>query len=411
MAVIFLLFTLLAFGFTVLMVLGLISPGKGLFWAKFVKEKTRGKALGLNVAGVILCFVIMGVAAPVDKTDYYKLGNDNLAQKKYNEAITNYNKIQKKNIHYGEINLLVSKVIEEGNKNYNTELKKVSDEDKFDNIDKVIQNARKDLGDKFIIDKDIYEKINNKYIEGIKNCYFTDTEGYDIEKANKIMESVNKNKFTLNKDALEQIKNIKAAEYDKEINYAIEEGNYDKAIQLNNECKAKTGNYAWTKEDLEKEIEPAYKTKIDAAIQENNSEKAIQLNNEFKEKTGREIFKVEDIENAIEKKEKDTALRVKYSELLRYEDKYKGKFIVVEGQVFDTPEKDVALILTGNNGFGYMDDIVWVKYSKESLKLVNKDIVRVWGTYQGEKKYDSTNGNEQTCVEIDAKYWSVATEN
>ena len=406
-----LFFIMLMFGFIVLMVLGLISPAKGLFWAKFIKEKTRSKAIGINIVGVILCFIVIGLITPEDKTDYYKLGNEKLTQKKYGEAIVNYNKIQKKNTHYGEINLLISKAIEEGNRNYNMELKKVSNENKINNIDIVIQSARKDLGDKFVIKKDVYEIINNKYIEAIKNCYFTDTEGYDIENANKIIESVKKNNFALNNEALEQIKEIKKVEYDGNINFAIEQGKYSEAIRLNNECKVNTGEYAWTKEDLEKEIKPIYITKINAAINENDIDKALQLNNEYKEYTGKEVYKDKEIEEAIMEKEKSTALRVKYSELLRYEDNYKGKFIVIEGQVFQTPKTDVALICTGNTGFGYMDDIAWVKYDAKSLKLVKNDIVEIWGTYKGEKKYDSANGAEQTCVEIDAKYWSAANAN
>ena len=291
------------------------------------------------------------------------------------------------------------------------ELKKVSNENKINNIDIVIQSARKDLGDKFVIKKDVYEIINNKYIEAIKNCYFTDTEGYDIENANKIIESVKKNNFALNNEALEQIKEIKKVEYDGNINFAIEQGKYSEAIRLNNECKVNTGEYAWTKEDLEKEIKPIYITKINAAINENDIDKALQLNNEYKEYTGKEVYKDKEIEEAIMEKEKSTALRVKYSELLRYEDNYKGKFIVIEGQVFQTPKTDVALICTGNTGFGYMDDIAWVKYDAKSLKLVKNDIVEIWGTYKGEKKYDSANGAEQTCVEIDAKYWSAANAN
>ena len=76
-----LFFIMLMFGFIVLMVLGLISPAKGLFWAKFIKEKTRSKAIGINIVGVILCFIVIGLITPEDKTDYYKLGNEKLTQK------------------------------------------------------------------------------------------------------------------------------------------------------------------------------------------------------------------------------------------------------------------------------------------------------------------------------------------
>lgn len=98
---------------------------------------------------------------------------------------------------------------------------------------------------------------------------------------------------------------------------------------------------------------------------------------------------------------KSSALDVPYNDLYRYNENYEGKIVYYRGEVLQTITEDDYTywrIATEPSEFGgYIDDIIMVEAEDYSgIRLLEGDIVDVWGESYGLYTYTAVMGNEIT---------------
>lgn len=110
---------------------------------------------------------------------------------------------------------------------------------------------------------------------------------------------------------------------------------------------------------------------------------------------------------------KNSALTVSYDDLMRNIDNHKGKIVYFRGGVIQIQEvygdeynlrvatKDISYI-------GYYEDILWVNY--KGVRLLENDIIDVWGYVKGLKTYMAVLGNEVTIPELDIFHVELVEE-
>lgn len=103
-----------------------------------------------------------------------------------------------------------------------------------------------------------------------------------------------------------------------------------------------------------------------------------------------------------------------YEELARNPDKVEGEKVKVTGEVvqalYDTGSVDLRVNITKEGIYStyYTDTIYVVYYSEEGEdKILEDDIVTIWGTSQGDYTYTSTIGASVTLPLIFAEYVSI----
>lgn len=101
---------------------------------------------------------------------------------------------------------------------------------------------------------------------------------------------------------------------------------------------------------------------------------------------------------------------ISYDELARYPDKYKGKDIVLYGQVLQVIDGDEGKmqmrIATKDSGYGnWYDDVVYAGYTYENGegRILEDDMISVYGSYYGLFTYTSTSGSSITVPGIVVK--------
>ena len=110
---------------------------------------------------------------------------------------------------------------------------------------------------------------------------------------------------------------------------------------------------------------------------------------------------------------KESCKKIPYKNLARTPDKYKGERIKIYGQVIQVLEDGGQLnlrVATKDSGYGeYYDDVVLVDYTykKGESRILEDDMITVWGTYGGTYTYDSTMGGKITVPMMEAEYFSV----
>lgn len=99
---------------------------------------------------------------------------------------------------------------------------------------------------------------------------------------------------------------------------------------------------------------------------------------------------------------------VDYDTLARTTEVYVGQRIVLDGKVTQVKEGssgyiniDITKVSTG-----IWKDTVWVNYKRpaDTNRILDGDVVRVWGSVKGRKTYTSALSQSITLPEIDAKY-------
>lgn len=101
---------------------------------------------------------------------------------------------------------------------------------------------------------------------------------------------------------------------------------------------------------------------------------------------------------------------ISYNELARNPNSYIDKDIVIYGQILQVQEDGDDLTLrvgTKDSGYGsYYDDVVMIAYtySPGESRLLEDDMVYVYGPYYGTYTYESVMGNDITVPAIVAKY-------
>ena len=109
--------------------------------------------------------------------------------------------------------------------------------------------------------------------------------------------------------------------------------------------------------------------------------------------------------------DKATYAEIDYKELLRNPEKHKGDRICFEGkitEVVDESKRSVTLrINVTNNGYGIWDDDIYVTFEREDTgndRLLEDDIVKVYGEADGNKSYLTVLFAERTIPKVKAKY-------
>ncbi|CAG7653256.1 hypothetical protein PAESOLCIP111_06728 [Paenibacillus solanacearum] len=104
--------------------------------------------------------------------------------------------------------------------------------------------------------------------------------------------------------------------------------------------------------------------------------------------------------------------QIPYIDLARNPDKFKGEHISYQGQVVQVLEQGNYVGLRVNVTKGAYDiwqDTVFVNYRKQSGedRILEKDIIDLWGDVKGLKTYKTVLGSETAIPEIDAKYITI----
>lgn len=104
-----------------------------------------------------------------------------------------------------------------------------------------------------------------------------------------------------------------------------------------------------------------------------------------------------------------------YTQLARNPDNYKGQRVVYVGKVAQVQESGNNLVLRVNvneGESGLWKDTVWVNYTKPagSNRILENDVVQLWGIVKGLRHYTAIMGNDIAIPEIDAKYLETYNE-
>ncbi|MBE6535114.1 MAG: hypothetical protein E7677_00625 [Ruminococcaceae bacterium] len=97
-----------------------------------------------------------------------------------------------------------------------------------------------------------------------------------------------------------------------------------------------------------------------------------------------------------------------YKELARTPENYKGAKIVLTGEVIQVMEsgKKVTLRVNMNNDYDQTVYIVYTLKSNEG-RILEDDIVKIYGNFEGLVTYTSVLGSEITLPHIDAEYIEI----
>ena len=100
-----------------------------------------------------------------------------------------------------------------------------------------------------------------------------------------------------------------------------------------------------------------------------------------------------------------------YEEIARTPDKYKGELAVFTGEVIQVQETWGTTILRvnitkeGDEYFSYYTDTVYVDYEfTDELKILENDIITMYGELQGEQSYKTVLGQYVTIPSVEVYY-------
>lgn len=103
---------------------------------------------------------------------------------------------------------------------------------------------------------------------------------------------------------------------------------------------------------------------------------------------------------------KNHAQSVSYDDLFRYNERYMGDIVYYRGEIVQSQnswgDTYVLRVATKKSDYfnSYIGDIIWVDYT--GTRLLESDIIDVWGRVQGLKSYEAILGNEVTIPQIKA---------
>lgn len=117
-------------------------------------------------------------------------------------------------------------------------------------------------------------------------------------------------------------------------------------------------------------------------------------------------FKMKDYINTYKKNCEEYT----YEKIARNPGKVKGEFVKLTGEVIQVMENDGSVELRVNitkNSYGYYSDTVYVYYpmkSKDGDRILEDDIITIYGKLAGTETYTSVLGSEVTLPKINAEY-------
>ncbi len=99
---------------------------------------------------------------------------------------------------------------------------------------------------------------------------------------------------------------------------------------------------------------------------------------------------------------KRQAQSIAYDSLARDTESYVGNIVHYRGKVVQVQESGSRAVLRVNvtNDDGWWEDTVWVNYS--GPRLLEDDIISLWGRVRGRRTYTAVLGNSITIPELDA---------
>lgn len=129
------------------------------------------------------------------------------------------------------------------------------------------------------------------------------------------------------------------------------------------------------------------------------------------EETDREYF-----EGTPEQQEgyyKDACVQRSYEELARYPGNYEGELIYFYGKVIQVLEdgNDVVLRVNVTYNESWWEDTVYVWYTRQDAgeaRILEDDIVSLWGKYEGLHSYESVQGNTVTLPSMTARFIAIS---
>lgn len=101
-----------------------------------------------------------------------------------------------------------------------------------------------------------------------------------------------------------------------------------------------------------------------------------------------------------ENKKKEYVKTSQFKDVLKNPDDYKGKYIKIGGQVFNTETGDTNAFQVYHNPNDYSED--FVVYSDTADKIHSDDFVMIDGKIAGSFKGENALGNEVTCLQVEA---------
>jgi hypothetical protein len=105
------------------------------------------------------------------------------------------------------------------------------------------------------------------------------------------------------------------------------------------------------------------------------------------------------------------SIEVPYEDLFRYNENYVGKIVHIKGQVLQVSETGtddfVVRLATKDSGYGYYDDIVWVEFRNNNERILEDDMLDVYGEVVGIQKYTAVLGNEVSLPAVVARVCSI----
>jgi len=100
---------------------------------------------------------------------------------------------------------------------------------------------------------------------------------------------------------------------------------------------------------------------------------------------------------------KTSCINVSYDELLRYPEKYEGARIHVKGEIMQDIFLGYLIQIT-KGSYGIWDDITHLLWIKDEPKIIEDDIIEIWGYGAGLYSYTTVMGAEKTVPSIDGEY-------
>lgn len=113
-----------------------------------------------------------------------------------------------------------------------------------------------------------------------------------------------------------------------------------------------------------------------------------------------------------EKKYKDSCKKLAFEELARNPEKVKGTKVKLTGEVIQVSENYISIGMRVNiteNEYGWYEDTVYIIYYPENGedKILEDDIITIYGTAEGEYSYTSVMGAYITIPKILAEYIEI----
>ena len=167
-------------------------------------------------------------------------------------------------------------------------------------------------------------------------------------------------------------------------------------------------------ENTKKEKEEAEKKAQEEKEKKEAEEKAKKEKEEADKKAKEEQKKAEQEAKVNEEKAfKDSCKTYKYKEIARNPDKYVGKNVKFTGEVMQVSEgwfNSVTILLqVTKNEYGWYEDTVYCNYTYKDGedKILEDDIITIYGTCEGDTSYISVLGSSITIPEVNIKYLKI----